>query len=68
MLAAPVGIEAVAEGHVRTVVLGDDAAGVVPEELGGRMLQALQVVLIVLDLLQVGLGEGQAEVVGRVGV
>jgi len=41
---------------------------VVPEELGGRMLQALQVVLIVLDLLQVGLGEGQAEVVGRVGV
>ena len=49
-MTAPVRVQAVGEGDVGALVRADDAAGAVGQVLGGPLAQALQVVVVALDL------------------
>src|SRR2546421_12284195 len=63
MLAAAVGIDARGKAHVGTVVVSDDRAGVVLEELGGRS-RSLRIGLLRVGLVM-NLFESIGGIVGR---
>ena len=59
-------VEAYLEADVRAVVLGDDALRPVRQILRRRPAEALEILVVPLDLLEIELAMGRLEPVGRV--